>query len=140
MRLDRSVRRGVATVTALTLAMPARVITAAATPQAAATRQATPAPAPAPATAKPPVATATPATSGVKPAPGAKPASTAANPAAPLDGSWPRVLDVPGGGTILVYQPQVASWDKQSHLVAFSAVSYRGPIADKPALGSIKLE
>ena len=55
------------------------------------------------------------------PAATAKPAAAAA----PVDGGWPRVYDLPSGGTILIYQPQVASWDKQKHLVAFSAVSYR---------------
>ncbi len=39
-----------------------------------------------------------------------------------------------------MYQPQVASWDKQAHLVAFSAVSHRAKGADKPAVGTIKLE
>ena len=59
---------------------------------------------------------------------------------APIDGGWPRLANLPSGGTILVYQPQVASWDKQKHLVAFSAVSYRAKAADKPAIGTIKLE
>jgi len=69
---------------------------------------------------------------------GAKPA--AATTPAPIDGGWPRLADLPSGGTVLLYQPQVASWDKQAHLVAFSAVSHRGKAADKPAIGSIKLE
>ena len=42
--------------------------------------------------------------------------------------------------TILVYQPQVASWDNWRHLVAFSAVSHRATGTDKPALGTVKLE
>ena len=46
----------------------------------------------------------------------------------------------PSGGSILVYQPQIASWDKQADMVAFSAVSYRSKAGDKPALGTIKLE
>ena len=73
-----------------------------------------------------------------KPRPPAKP--TAAAPPAPIDGGWPRIYDLPSGGTILVYQPQVASWDKQTHLVAFSAVSLPCQGADKPAVGTIKLE
>ena len=66
----------------------------------------------------------------------AKPA--AATP--PIDGGWPRFYDLPGGGSILLYQPQIASWDKQTNLVAFSAVSYRPQTADKPTLGTIKME
>ncbi len=59
---------------------------------------------------------------------------------APVDGGWPRLYDLPSGGSILVYQPQVATWDQQQHLVAFSAVSLRNKAGDKPALGTIKLE
>jgi hypothetical protein len=44
------------------------------------------------------------------------------------------------GGTILVYQPQIASWERQAQLVAFSAVSYRAKSGDKPMLGTIKVE
>jgi hypothetical protein len=75
-----------------------------------------------------------------------QPASTPATPATavpsppPIDGGWPRSYNLPSGGNILVYQPQIASWDKQAHLVAFSAVSHRAKGADKPALGTIKLE
>ena len=67
----------------------------------------------------------------------AKPA-TAAPPA--VDGGWPRIYDLPSGGTMLVYQPQVASWEKQTRLVAYSAVSQRAKGADKPAVGTIKIE
>src|SRR5215218_9869420 len=99
MRLDITGHRAVAAILAIVVAMPAPATVVAATRQAPATAKAA-APAPT-ATAKP----ATPAT------PGGKPAAAAARPAAPVDGQWPRVLDVAGGGTILVYQPQVASWD-----------------------------
>ena len=57
-----------------------------------------------------------------------------------VDGGWPRVYDLPSGGSILLYQPQIATWDKQTHMVAFSAVSLRANGAEKPVLGSIKLE
>jgi hypothetical protein len=86
----------------------------------------TPPPKPAPTTAKP-------APTTVKPAPA--PAS-----ARPIDGGWPRMYSLPTGGTILVYQPQTASWDRQTHLVAFSAVSYRPKSGDKPTMGTVKLE
>jgi hypothetical protein len=50
------------------------------------------------------------------------------------------MYSLPSEGSILVYQPQVASWEQQKHLVAFSAVSYRSKVGDKPALGTIRLE
>ena len=77
----------------------------------------------------------TPTASTAKPTPAAVAATTA-----PVDGGWPRLYDLATGGSILVYQPQVATWDNQSHLVAFLAVSLRNQAADKPALGTIKLE
>ena len=71
-------------------------------------------------------------------------ASTAKPPAAPatapIDGGWPRLYSLPSGGTILVYQPQIASWDRQTHLEAFSAVSLRQKTGDKPSMGTVKLE
>ena len=70
----------------------------------------------------------------------AAPAKTAAAAPPIVDGGWPRVYDLPSGGTILVYQPQVASWEKQKHLVAYSAVSQRAKGAEKPAIGTIKIE
>ena len=76
----------------------------------------------------------------------AKPAATTTKPAAavaaapPVDGGWPRTYALSSGGSVLVYQPQTSSWEKQTHLVAFSAVAYRATAADKPALGTIKLE
>ena len=57
-----------------------------------------------------------------------------------VDGEWPRVYDLASGGSMLVYQPQIATWDQQKHIVAFSAVSHRGKAADKPAVGTIKFE
>jgi hypothetical protein len=144
MRLDMPVHRAVATIVAVSLGMPAPAALAAATARApaAAMPQAPAATPRAPAATKPqaPTATTTQAPATTKPAtPAPKPASAAAPPT-PVDGQWPRVFNVPGGATILVYQPQVASWDKQSHMVAFSAVSYRGTTGEKPALGTIKLE
>ncbi len=71
---------------------------------------------------------------GTKPSPGAVTAET------PVDGGWPRTYSVPGDGSIIVYQPQAASWEKQSHLVAYSAVSYSSAAGATPALGTIKIE
>jgi hypothetical protein len=90
--------------------------------------------------------TASPAQPAAQPAPKptAKPAGAPAQPSTatppPVDGGWPRMYDLPSGGTVLVYQPQIASWEKQAHLVAFSAVSFRNKAGDKPALGTIRLE
>ncbi|HEY2432254.1 MAG TPA: hypothetical protein VGI12_06235 [Vicinamibacterales bacterium] len=75
--------------------------------------------------------TAAPAAAGAKPA---------AAPAAPVDGGWPRAVAMPGGASMLMYQPQISSWEKQAHVVAFSAVSYRTTASEKPALGTVKLE
>jgi hypothetical protein len=41
---------------------------------------------------------------------------------------------------LLLYQPQIASWEAQKHLVGYGAVSYEMKGAEKPALGTIKIE
>ncbi|HMF44569.1 MAG TPA: hypothetical protein VKQ32_28035, partial [Polyangia bacterium] len=81
---------------------------------------------------------AKPATPGAKPASATTPAAAAAAP--PVDGGWPRSYALPSGGSILMYQPQISSWDNQAHLVALSAVSYKAKGADKTTVGTIKLE
>ena len=43
-------------------------------------------------------------------------------------------------GTAEVYQPQVASWEGQKHLVAWSAVAYTPTGAKEAALGTVRLE
>ena len=79
-----------------------------------------------------------PKPAATQPAKGAaKPASAAP---APVDGGWPRADALPSGASVLLYQPQIASWDKQKHMVAMSAVSYRANATDKPVLGTVKLE
>jgi hypothetical protein len=52
------------------------------------------------------------------------------------------MYNLPSGGTVLMYQPQVSSWSNWKHIVAFSAVSYRDKTAtaEKPAVGTLKLE
>src|SRR5262245_37185755 len=75
----------------------------------------------------------------------AKPAAAQArttNAAAPreVDGGWPRDLGMKDGGAIRVFQPQVASWDGQKKIVMYSAVSYTAKGAEKPALGTVKIE
>jgi hypothetical protein len=83
-----------------------------------------------PATKSPPPPTAT----------AAKPAAATAAAPAPIDGGWPRRYLVSGGGDITIYQPQIATWDQQRHMVAFSAVQYAENSTAKPSLGTIKLE
>ena len=94
--------------------------------------QTSPAPASPGATAQKPPAKA--------PATGAKPATAAAPAPAPIDGGWPRLYDLSNGGHMLVYQPQMSTWDGQRHMVAFSAVQYAASKSAKPALGTIKIE
>lgn len=59
---------------------------------------------------------------------------------AEVDGGWPRSYTMASGASLVIYQPQAASWDQQKRLVAFSAVSHTAKGAEKPDLGSIKLE
>jgi hypothetical protein len=142
--LERRARRAAAIVASLSILLePTAHLTA------AAARQAQPASKPAatqpqtPATAQPktPPTTQPSTPTTAKTPPGSKPplaAVAAATP--PVDGGWPRMYSLPSGASILMYQPQISSWDKQAHLVAFSAVSHRSKTGDKPALGTIRLE
>jgi len=127
MRFDARTRRAVVAIAGYSLVLQG--------PLTLAARQSQPATKPAPIAAPP----AAPATQ--KPATTQKPGT--AKPAAaqqPIDGGWPRIYDLPSGGSILLYQPQIASWDQQKKMVAFSAVSHRAKAADKPAVGTVKLE
>jgi hypothetical protein len=58
--------------------------------------------------------------------PAAAGGKTGAQPAAqpPVDGGWPRIHSLSNGGSILIYQPQISSWQDQKQMVAYSAVSY----------------
>lgn len=56
------------------------------------------------------------------------------------DRGWPRGYSLASEAQVLIYQPQVASWQDQKHLVAFAAVSHVAKGEQKPALGVIKLE
>jgi hypothetical protein len=128
MELETRARRAIAAAVAICLVLPGPATMAAALPE-----QSTAKPATAQPSAKPPAAAPQQAGATAKP-----PAAAAA--AAPVDGGWPRVYNLPSGGTALMYQPQIATWDEQKHLVAFSAVSHRTQAADKPALGVVRLE
>lgn len=58
----------------------------------------------------------------------------------PDDRGWPRGYSLPSEAQFVLYQPQVASWDDQKHIVALAAVSYVAKGAPKPAIGTIKVE
>jgi hypothetical protein len=75
--------------------------------------------------------------SGVAAEPAA--AGTAATAAGP-DGGWPRGYSTPSGGNVIIYQPQVASWTGQNHLVAHSAVTFTPKGAAKAEMGTIRIE
>jgi hypothetical protein len=70
----------------------------------------------------------------------AKPAAaeTAATAAGP-DGGWPRRYSTPSGGHLVIYQPQVASWTGQTHMVAYSAVAFTPRDAAKAEMGTIRI-
>jgi hypothetical protein len=56
------------------------------------------------------------------------------------DKGWPRGFSLPSEAQIVMYQPQVASWDDRRHIVALAAVSYVAKGEQKPILGTIKVE
>ncbi len=83
-----------------------------------------------------------------KPAPAqAKPAPAQAAPAAAavsdrmIDGGWPRAYISGAKAEVLLYQPQIASWDGQKHMVAYAAIAYQpqGQGA-KSTMGTVRVE
>jgi hypothetical protein len=56
------------------------------------------------------------------------------------DRGWPRGYSLPSEAQIVIYQPQIATWDDQKQLLAFAAVSHVAKGEQKPALGTIKFE
>ena len=56
------------------------------------------------------------------------------------DRGWPRGYNLPSEAQIVLFQPQIASWDDQKHAVALAAVSYVAKDATKPVIGTIKIE
>jgi hypothetical protein len=79
-----------------------------------------------------PKATAPTQTAPAQPAP-----TAAAPPPPPVDGGWPRAYITPSAASLILYQPQIASWVDQKTLVLFSAVAYT-PKNGKRALGTVK--
>src|SRR6185503_219738 len=64
----------------------------------------------------------------------------AQSPKTAADRGWPRGYSLPSEAQIVMYQPQIASWEDQKHLVAFAALSHVVKGEPKPALGTIKFE
>ncbi|MCX6550923.1 MAG: hypothetical protein NTY02_07945 [Acidobacteria bacterium] len=76
-----------------------------------------------------------------KPAATAKPAAaTAATTPGVIDGGWPRSYTTNSGAALVLYQPQIATWDKQKLMTAYAAASYTPAGAAKPALGTFQIE
>ncbi len=81
------------------------------------------------------VITSMPAAMGAqsKPAPVAGPDPT-------IDGGWPRAYVTSSGAELLIYQPQMASWDGRTRMVAYAAVAYQPQKTAKPTLGTVRIE
>ncbi|HKR60288.1 MAG TPA: hypothetical protein VJS64_11190 [Pyrinomonadaceae bacterium] len=58
----------------------------------------------------------------------------------PGERGWPRGYSLPSEAQIVIYQPQVATWENQRHIVALAALSYVAKGEQKPAMGTIKIE
>ena len=59
---------------------------------------------------------------------------------APADRGWPRGYSLPSEAQMVVYQPQIASWQDQKHAIGLAAVAYVSKGEQKPAMGTVKLE
>jgi hypothetical protein len=57
-----------------------------------------------------------------------------------IDGGWPRAYVTSTKAQLLMYQPQMASWDGRQQMVAYAAVAYQPQNATRPSLGTIKME
>jgi hypothetical protein len=68
------------------------------------------------------------------------PQTGAAQAVEPSDRGWPRGYSLPSEAQIVLYQPQVAAWEDQKHMVAYAAVAYVAKDEKKPAMGTIKIE
>ncbi len=55
------------------------------------------------------------------------------------DGGWPRITETVTGATLIMYQPQAVSWERQRELVAMAALSYLAKSATTPDLGTVTL-
>jgi hypothetical protein len=91
-------------------------------------------------TAKPAPQTAKPAQPPIAPPP-AKPApAPIPSSDADVDGGWPRAYLTPAGAQLLLYQPQIASWESRRDMLAYAAVSYQVKGQSRPALGTVTVQ
>ena len=67
-------------------------------------------------------------------------ANQAQPPVKMTDRGWPRGYSLPSEAQMVIYEPQIASWENQKHLVAYAAVSFVAKGEQKPALGTLKLD
>jgi hypothetical protein len=56
------------------------------------------------------------------------------------DGEWPRRYIAPDASQVVVYEPQIASWEDQKKMTLYAAMSHTPAGADKPLLGTIMVE
>ena len=67
-----------------------------------------------------------------------------ASPAAPastdVDGGWPRAYLTKANAAVVIYEPQIASWDARRRMVAYAAVAYQPKGTQKPLLGTVNVE
>src|SRR5262245_14746688 len=70
--------------------------------------------------AAPPLSGQTPAPTATRSAQTTASPRTAPAPAVDADGGWPRDHTTPMGAALRVFQPQVANWDGQKHMTAYS--------------------
>jgi len=70
----------------------------------------------------------------------AKTSTTTSGGPAAIDGGWPRAYRTPARALLLIYQPQIASWDGRERMVAYAAVAYQAEGADRPSLGTVRVE
>jgi hypothetical protein len=68
-----------------------------------------------------------------------KPDTKAAIQPVQADGGWPRSYTTPTGAKVVIYTPQVASWENQKLMVLYAAVAYT-PTNAMSVFGSIKAE
>jgi hypothetical protein len=54
-----------------------------------------------------------------------------------IDGGWPRSSVTPLGSSVILYQPQIASWDEHEEMILYAAVAYT-PKNGKRVLGTIR--
>jgi hypothetical protein len=57
-----------------------------------------------------------------------------------VDGGWPLGLETATKARVVIYQPQISSWQDQRHMVAFAAAAYEAPGAARPVLGTFRVE